>query len=385
MSSREKKKLLALIHTSFQRHLDKETANGQYHTSEHLQSVLTSPLLSPKRTDSLKVLSNSRLQRGKSLNEAQERDRRPLTVFKEHVSKGTASLGRARLCLSTLLQQCTQDYAASTVTAMASAGVSPCFRSWLWSSGMAETGTFLQDVSFVKLLTSFLVAEQQYEVVMQWLFRLRSPRSTYTLQPEEKERTQAVLLLQLVKAESEYGAGIGGAMTHFVQNLKCNEASIYKQPAEIFRPAGYYISDMLSDPQRMQNVSAEIADAFISCTKSWSHRDSLVYAWQHAYHPTQPSPDLGVKYLEQVTKEKALRLTAHKKSLVLRMSLRIAELFMKRDELARASAILHFLRVHFANDIGAERERVTPDDVSDARPAPNQKENLRLLEVLAVS
>ena len=386
ITSRDSAKLLKLIQTSFQKHLRQRYPNSgdttESYTSQHFESILSHPLLQ-QRTNASAQKAGSRDSR--SLSSLQEWMNEPLEVFRNKIIQGSASMESAKLCLRLQLRKCQRSPTLTLGNAMANASVSTVIKEWLWSSGLEENGSFLEDQDFVEPLIGFLVAEQRYGVLLKWFswLRLRTHDSKFTsITGRARESTQSRLLLSMMKAEYKYGAGLGGAMFHFIQNFSRNQKSGNRQKEHILRPAGLYLSKMLAEVEKPGELPPDTLQSFLRSTETWAGSHSLIAAWQQAFRPDIPSADSTIRYVANLRKGDLDGFNQATRYMFIRLSIRAAEICITDNQHNHALAIMDLLRKHFAKEIGAKSE--ANYEASRVSPSADHEQTLHGLENIAI-
>ena len=391
MSPRDSQKLLGLLNASFQRHLDAEHPTGLegkgHYARSHIQSILGSPLFGSKLLRRRGSRVNQLRDEGISLGGMQYWMKEPLRAFQKSVSNGTASLETAKLCLEMHWKNCLTFATSTTEVTIDTGGAGSAILNWLWSSGMERSGEYLHDLRLIRLLTIFLVIEQRYDVIYNWFHRLQNRvTQSGTENQKQNQMAQAHLLLQLVKSESEDGAGLGAAMVHFEQYFDRIPKEHLRERAMTFRPAGTFLSFALTDPGKADTIPKEIFQPFVDATKGWANGSmSLAHAIQHVYRPENPQPGVALHFLQELRAEKLEKFGASARHRLILMSLKTAELLLASDQRSEATWVMRFLQTNYGEEVGSLSDATPQSSPTTKTTLPQEEQtNLRLLESLAV-
>ena len=359
------------------------TDTGRNYTKDHLRSVLTNPLL---RTKPAHVNKSPRRSGPNSSGGLRGWMEDPLDTFKEEASRGTASLASAKLCLDGLKRRCLRSAVASPAIAMAESQPSLIMLNWLWSSGFEETGTFFKHAEFLDLLTIYLVVEQRYEVIHRWLEKLGEQNSSGAFTDvigQEREQSQSRLLYLLVRAECQYGAGLAGAMIHFIQNHGHTVKAGNKTKLPIFVGAGLHLSKVLARSGSAEHLPPEIYTQFMNAAEKCLGYNSPVLAWLNAYHPSHPSADAGFHYLSTLTREKVSGYDRRTRNRLVKLAIRVAKLYIQQGDHARACSIMEVTQTHFQREVGADSKAPVVEGSSQVNS--DAEDDLHALERLSMT
>ncbi|KAK1488562.1 hypothetical protein CABS01_02192 [Colletotrichum abscissum] len=177
LSSKQSKKLLNVLKTSFRKNLDKEHGFAP-ETTDLSAAKATSLTHSPSRpTDQhlRSILSNPLFKIGAQLGNVPSTSsspRDPMDVFDEAVSRGMMTNRAAQGCLKAKRLQILQSSTLSVEDSMAASAAGLRVVQWLRSSGQERNLEFLADVGLSRELLTFMVAEGLEEVAWTWADRL---------------------------------------------------------------------------------------------------------------------------------------------------------------------------------------------------------------------
>ena len=390
MSRRESQKLLQSLSFSFQKRLDGEYPfrldDTSHHANTHIQSILSSPLLgsTPRRC---RTLSLDQLRdRNVSMRGLRYWIHQPLDAFQHGVSSGTASIETGKLCLELQLKKCLAFSVSELGGEIDTEGTGSVMLSWLWSSGMEESGQHVQDLRFISLLTIFLVIEQRYDVIFNWFSQCRNyGRDLADEASQRNHMAQANLLVQLVRSETAYGAGLAAAMVHFTQYFRRKTIDSISVSRKIYDPAGSFLAHELADPGRAEVVPEDILWSFTTTTRGWVDNSSLANVILHVYHPEKPRPDIALRFLQQLTTEKLESFSSSHRRRLIRTSLKTAELLLASNQKIGAHWIMHFIQTNFAEEVGARVSATQATRSEEKSRVEEEATHLRLLETLGVN
>lgn len=119
----------------------------------------------------------------------------------------------------------------------------------------------MMDTEFIRLLSKFVAAEKKHQFALEWIRLLGSqPPGDKTCDLDKAiQKMQSYIALQMLRAEVEYGSGIGSATRLFVDWLKSRS----HLPLQLFVPAGRYLTATVSKTLNAENNN-EGFDSFIN-------------------------------------------------------------------------------------------------------------------------
>ena len=385
LNRRESQKLLALLQTSFRQQLDRQhqvtLSDSRNATNHHLQSILKNPLFEAGATK--RRLSSSNQRSGSQLGLFQELLERPITYFKEHVVAGTATLDIAKLCLTAQYEKLSQSSSAGPVASTKSSETGSIILSWLWSSGIAESKSFLNDKRFLNLLIPFLVIEGQGDLIWRWIMQLQ-PNLDHGLRGPILFARRRYLLFKLVEAEAKHGRGLIPSLNIFMEKLR----EIWSSPNPfnyisqgLFHGAGAYLCMELAKTSESNTVEVDKYGELYQTVVSWSSRPFYHRGMMELHHPQNPTTASALRYLSEWEHAKLDR-----KSTV-RLGLKAAEISLNNDAQADALWVFDFLKSNFADELGlSSTARDSSKDLAQEEKPVGQEEqiSLRSLEALEV-
>lgn len=379
LNPRESQKLLSLLKTSFRQQLDREhpvaLSDSRNATDHHLQSILENPLFDAPTKGSL---SSSNQRNGSQLGQIHELLERPMVYFKEHVVAGTASLDTAKLCLTAQYEKLS---VSGPVASTKSSETGSIILSWMWSSGIAESKSFLNDKRFLSLLIPFLVIEGHGHLIWRWVMQLQSNLDHGLRGPNLFARRRH-LLFKLIESEAKYGRGVIPSLNIFMKRLR--EIRSSPKPFNyisqgLFHEAGTYLCMELAKASENSTVETDEYEELYQSVVSWSSMPFYHLGMMELHHPQNPTTTSALRYLNEWTPAKRDR-----KSTV-RLGLKAAEISLNKDAQADASWVFDFLKSNFADEIGlSSTTQDSSKDLAQEEKAVGQEEqiSLRSLEAL---
>lgn len=388
MTPRESQRLLTLLNASFKHQLDQEHPAGlgedEHYADLHMKSILTSPFFHPTPSKNRIRLENNHRNDRIHFGGLQHLMKEPMDAFQERISAGTATLETAKLCLEIQLKQCLTSADVNSNQSMRRANTASPMLHWLWSSGLEESGNFLQDRKFTRLLVAFLVSEQRHDRIITWLRRLRIERKEDTpMQVRNIPTTEAYLLLQTVKSECIYGQGFDSAVKFFVKTFQELPSRGFEEAGRIFSPAGHYLTFALSGTSKTKNLANSTLESFVKTTTAWAKPSSIAFAWQRVYHPESSNPTIALQYLQKLSVERLRDMNPRSRLRIVLMCLRVSELFLTLEKQVEAIWVMKFLQSKFSREIGLQVAKETETQPAEVK-REDEETNLRLLETLAV-
>ncbi|KAF5616653.1 hypothetical protein F52700_12948 [Fusarium sp. NRRL 52700] len=297
LSKQQSQKLLDGLKTSFRKQLDREYGESPNSlssaaaksvdvdparlsaTNRHLKDILSNPLFSYNKD----VTSTFPSSLASPSLAAPTRD--PIEVFDHAVARG---LMTPKAAIGVMVAKAKQLQANEPgLGGLATSGVSGRIIRWLRACGAEQDLRFMDNYSFIRALSPFLVAEGMEEIAWEWLARTINNTSG-DLPNEKRLRRASNLLGELVKTkcQPQYGHLDSGISTML-------------QAQQLFRTSPL-LSDLLVSSWRSVSwlstvesysrpaPSEELFDAHIATADRLPQPFLLERAHLHLYHPTHP-------------------------------------------------------------------------------------------------
>lgn len=302
VDSKASKKILTTLTASFRTQLDAEhgaASQGRaphplppippHLTAKHLPPLPTSHRDQPTDRHMRAILTNPLF--GQSEPNPASRDTKGVVheeMFLLAVSKGLMTVTRAHGFLLRVLQDLRQASTLSLQDGMRESGAGLLVVQWLRTSGEERQLSFLQQSRFTYDLMPFMVAEKLDELAWSWFQRLAAG--------EGPKGAGATLLNALVMAKSD------------AIELDAAYASIVKGDM-VLRKEAASVTDLIFPWSRLARITtfyphlhkapaADLFDSFVDVGYSLAKPYIKSYQAHLAlHHPTQPSPDLAVRFL----------------------------------------------------------------------------------------
>ena len=391
LTPRTSQQLLSQLNASFKEQFDRQhlasSLSTEDHTDIHLQSILKNPLFNTKprmrETSTRKPQYNDQ-----SLGLLQKHTTQALDAFRERASQGTADLKMAKKCLNIEYQACMTSCAATPRQAMRTSGAGSTILQWLWSSGMEDSGIFLDDPLFVPLLVTFLVAEGQQSRISGWLqrFRCSGKRPFLSISTLDADRIRKELFAALIRQEIRIGDGLESAIDLFIRTV----ADLRGVEFDV-KPATW---ELVNSILRLPNSSEPQPPIFHAFSKTARSLNISLHleACLGIYIQEQPDPQPLLRWFQSTEgMQKRQAKYATRRPHIVLLGLRAAELFLNDGRQKEALWIMEFLQTNFKPELGSPESRVRPAMFGnrhaqvffEARDLlKNEERNLRLLDTL---
>ncbi|MCJ1403112.1 hypothetical protein MMC11_006335 [Xylographa trunciseda] len=409
LNPRDSQKLLALLTTSFQAHLDQE--HGKIESSKtsatdvHLQSVLDNPLFSIPTHLRSNIKHGGMQKSGRNsastLIDIEDSNRNTIENFEEHISSGTASIDLAKLCLETYVKSF-RVVSAGGIDSKLSSKVSATMLQWLWSSGLDWNLKFLMDSKLVALIMPFLLVDGRDRHAYIWLSRLRSkltgpPNTSGENYIRDNFRMQSNLVFSLIASEARYGSGLNGAMRAFLRNVdSANEWIGTLQDHRMARPstidarwalhrAGNYIVHRLALLKTTSGIDIVDFEKLVQSTDSWSSNISLDRAQLALLHPVAPDPLTSLQYIRKEMRDAKQSYTSSQKTRAINLCLDTSKVLLSQGRHVDAQWVLSFVRNTFPQEIGnlEQNPETAANRLQHESTTAKTESGLRELEALA--
>ncbi|KDN65313.1 hypothetical protein CSUB01_05295 [Colletotrichum sublineola] len=301
LSSKESKKLLDVLKTSFRQNLDKEHGYAPENADSSVSkatSQRSSPSHNPHHRPTDRhlraILSNPLFKSGiQPNNVAFATPRDPMDVFDEAVSRGMMTRKAATGCLRTKRQQILQSSALSVPDAMMASSAGLRVVQWLRSSGMERTLDFLRDPHFVHELVPFMVAEGLEEVAWMWADRVVQGEG----QVEENSKIVGSLVASLVAAKSDVMDR--NLDTAFSALLRADATwrSVPEQSRILLPPWRVLSWQSTVEAWKRPLPSAGLFESYFRTANHIRRPLRLDRAHLELHHPTKPNHESALKFL----------------------------------------------------------------------------------------
>ncbi|KAJ0160198.1 hypothetical protein CTA2_8389 [Colletotrichum tanaceti] len=301
LSSKEAKKLLNVLKTSFRQNLDKEhgygsenaessasktaskqasTSQNEHHrpTDRHLRAILSNPLFKSSIQPDNAALANPR---------------DPMDVFDEAVSRGMMTRKAATGCLRTKSQAILQSSALSVQDAMRASSAGLRVIQWLRSSGAERTLGFLADHRFVSELIPFMVAEGLEEVAWGWADRMvrgEGPK-------EESSKIVASLVTSLVSNKSSVDSSLDTAFSAILR-ADATWKTDPQLPQILLRPWRLLSWQSTVDAWKRPPPSFALFESYVETANHIQQPLRLDRAHLALHHPTTPSFERALRFIQ---------------------------------------------------------------------------------------
>ncbi|KAK1586181.1 uncharacterized protein LY79DRAFT_670606 [Colletotrichum navitas] len=360
LSSKDSRRLLDVLKTSFRHNLDKEhgytpenadssaskhssTSHNAHHrpTDRHLRAILSNPLF------------KNGIQ-PKNVSSATPRD--PMEVFDEAVSRGMMTRKAAIGCLRTKRQQILQSSAISVPDAMKASAAGSRVVQWLRSSGMERTLDFLEDLSFVQELVPFMVAEGLEEVAWVWADRLVQSEGP----AEENSKIVGSLVASLVWSKSDVMDR--NLDTAFSALLRADATwkSAPQQSGILLHPWRLLSWRSTVEAWKRPLPSAALFESYLGTANRIGRPMQLDRAHLELHHPTKPNHESALKFLQDDRLSSSVFIH-HLATRVIYMGMDAVSHLTKLGRTDEAEDLLHLLRSRFSEEVWLRhRSRTIP-------------------------
>lgn len=295
LSKQQSQKLLDGLKVSFRKQLDREYGHSsdspastskaagteQYmrHSaaSRHLKDILNNPLFSYNKDISTTLPTTL-----PPTLSAQKRD--PMEVFDHAVARGMMT---SKAAIGCMIAKRKQLEGFKEADGMSTSRVASRVVQWLRSMGSEKDLSFLDNSSFVRALTPFLVAEGMEEVAWEWLTRVVND-PTGTLDHEKQLKRASHLLAELVrtKCQPQYGS-LDSAISTMLQAQQMFQSSplLSELLVSSWRSVSWFST---VEAYSRTAPSEELFEAHLATADRLPRPFLMERAHLHLHHPTHP-------------------------------------------------------------------------------------------------
>ena len=370
---KESQQLLKLLNDSFRRDLDRKHRQALSNDSldHHLSSILDSPLFSvdKDRTPSIDIHRIQKNVNREPLQVAVAALKDPPAHFKQQISMGAATIVKAKFCLNAQLKVSAASKSPDPKQHMKESRLGSLVYDWLWSSGLSESMGYLDDPKFLELLMPFLTVEAYQDSLKNTLLRLLKP-FTCPLKREDYEKNlkrPIILMTRLIMSEIQYGANPQSAVQLYLSiwddfekvmdQLQLSPRVVH----DVSRPARLrLVSKITRKSQDFEDCGIESAlfDRFLQSIPS---NERIKIALLNVYHPCHPNPSKAVPILRALRDRDTAAIGPNSIDMHIRLGLKTADVFSKREAFDKANEIMQILHSKFATELGlSKREAPVP-------------------------
>ena len=381
MTPQESQRLLTLLSSSFKQQLDHNRSSDlEDHADLHLRSIVTNPLFATRSSAKCDAVLSSTLRgrSDKSMGLIQEFVKRPVDLFREHVSAGTATMRTATLCLQAEYRNRLASIATTTGAALRSSNAATTMLDWLWASSNEDLGTLLEQQIFFKTLVPFLVAGKRVDRIWSWLKTMQSSLDSVPPHISHSSIAHAYqeILAAFIKAQVSVGDGVDAATATFGR-----AANKWPQRWErSLRSSAWFLTKLLMRQQNSPNSRHTTIRSLMQATGTLSKPITLLSAchWVHLAE----TPDLAVplKYLRSLQPAK---ISSHVQPTIILMALKAAELLLEKGHESDALWTVNFLQKNFKDEVEGSAP-LKRDHLWQKGSNQLEEGSLRLLGALAI-
>lgn len=382
---RESAQLLNALTSSFRRQLDREypssssSANNDengdnplssvHATDKHLRTILENPLFRITPSNAAKRAHQS----GLGPLQEQKLATEPMTVFDELVASGSVNRTALFNCLRAQLVLASAHTGDGVVDAMKKSKAGSKIVSWWYASDSESRKMLFTIRSSTVTLLKFMVAEGLQKTAMAWLAMLlnRDLGGADGRISEAMAQTVARnFLLDLLKAEIQYGGGLVSAMRCYLEASRLpisidNELGLVQYKKALLMPAAGFLcrAAMEDDQSQLQQMPVEMYDEYVRIIASWSLK-SLLLACVPLFHPTRPDATRFVQFTERISRVRLTTWPKTKKENFVLYAITAIRVLVDQQKFAEASYLARFIQENLPEKIGQESASSTFDQVS---------------------
>ena len=401
LTPRASQQLLSQLNASFKKHFDRRnlalSPSPEERANLHIQSILGNPLFDAKHPT--RETPTSKPQSiGQSLGQLQNHLTQALDAFRERASQGTADLKMAKLCLMIQNTAYLTPRAANPKQAMQTGGAGSTVLQWLWSSGIEDTGTFLDDPRFVDFLVTSLVAEGQQSRILHWLKRCsyREEKPFLSIANLKFICVAPQLFEVLIRQEICIGEGLESAIDLFIRTVADLrsvgvEGALLKQ---ISIPAAWRLVKTIMYLPSSSEPHPPIFHAFLKTMRSIPPSNRYLDAFLSVYVQENPDPQPALTWFQfHMVSQNVTSFAPHQRYEIVVLGLRVAELFLKDGRQKEALWIMKSLQTRYKPELGLSksrerdtmlRPRVSRHNLESEDLLRDEEKNLELLDTLTV-
>jgi hypothetical protein len=402
LTRRESAQLLNLLTTSFRQQLDREHGSFQSSsdssktppsfsssrytpsncrpyqskpdakmpTDRHLHSILTNPLFTGVKKDPDAL-------------------RDPMDIFDEACAKGFMKIEYATKCLKAKKWKIEQSFGLDVRDAMKSSGAGSQVLRWMFSSGIANDLSFLQDKEFSNILIEFLVAERLQSLIWTWIEKVIPKINSAIAEPAtpfHHNEIARTLLYTFIKAEAFGYVSLDTAIASLGRARKSFPPGC--GAPYVLRAAGRHIHRrILLGAKSRSAPSPEMFDYFLSIVPDFTSFAKYHQAHLLLHHPTKPDASLALESLKEIKmaisassdpriQQPALGTQYYPQWRVISLGLNTARHLLEGEQYSKARWVMNFLRENYENELGISKT---------IKQAQAEASSLELLEGLSVA
>jgi hypothetical protein len=300
LSVHQSEKLLDGLKSSFRNQLDREfgpsvarpsaahsnhaaptSGNRDLASMQHLKSVLSNPLFNQTPKHALDT----------SAEVPAEAD--PMRHFSQAMTKNLLTI---RIATGCMIAKKNQLIAAGGLPALGTTNTGHRVVQWLRLSGRERDLDFLDNATFVEVLTRFLIAEGRHDVLWKWISQSLEHSSHATV-ADLSARRAANLLDQMARGRIELE---GGSLDAAISTIQQAEDSFQKSPLlpQMLHLPWRSVS-WLSTVQSSEHAHAkeDLFEAHVATADHLARPVPVETAHLRLLHPTQPDTKLALDLL----------------------------------------------------------------------------------------
>jgi len=401
LTPRESQQLLTLLTTSFRAQLDRAhptqdrqapktagrsnvqrspspTRAPSSHASatQHIDSILTNPLFAvkPRRTTSDPA--------------AVDVLRDPVGWFIDQIASGSATLPKVAMCLDLL--EIAPETSSRLYNGKTRASV---VAEWLRVSGVDISRDFVSSHASkpafphkaMERLVNMLFAEGEAAAPWRWFIRPQEQRVKETnLDVKTIATFRQLLLRNMVVTQANRNLGDGLAV--FMQALRMAEVEGLESSYAVLRPAGaHLVNRIVATPDH--GLDLQLYQTFLLSSQQWlGNWSQAVESMLWLHHPTKPNASPALNYVRDPSGAIVhVHAAQSRRNFLVQLCLGAARQLIKEEKYVEAQVAMQFTKDHFEDLVLAKAPTAAPQTISQAKAERRERQNLQLLDQLALT
>ena len=347
---RESQQLLNALTSSFRRQLDNayptssapnDAENNQssiHATDQHMHNILDNPLfrIVPPKDAGRDPHARQSLEQQRRLTEE------PMVVLDELVASGSVTHTAIFSCLNSQLLL-SRSPGSNGLKAMRDARAASRVIDFFWASEGDSRHMILGSWKVTASLTKFMVAENLQETGMQWLMMLLHQdlgTSSGQIPAHEAQKTFSRLLLDLVDAELQYGAGFGSALKYYLRAcdmvFKSSHSGKTSRKSMLLATGGRLGQTTFDLKASIGRVPVHAYEEFMGIISTLAPR-SLLSTAVAICHPDHPDPRPFVKFAQSISPGRAQSWSESKRDALLMIGCEAIRLLVEQKKMRDAT------------------------------------------------
>jgi hypothetical protein len=294
-----------------------------------------------------------------------------MSYFDQMVAAGSATCKTVELCLQAQKTASLSSSDIDTRDNMRRSGAGKRVARWFATTSDDNKAAFLRS-GLIRLAAPFVLVEDLRNVLWQWMM---TPLEFNMASTVDVIVMQRVVLTEYLRAETEYGTGVSGAIDIYLEAT--DHSSMFRTSSDTttrspLSAGGLFLSRIIVQSKRknfLPQFLVEQFEAFSTQMEKWCQTSTSWKAALRLCHPNGPDPSLALQYIRSLEPLPLKKGSEQFRKHQLALCLDTAQVLLNQDRYSDANFVLDFVKESFLKDEveqHAKKQRSSAQDVVNA-------------------